>query len=64
MTESSFLNASLLNSEEAVQELLQRSPLMETDDHLVEFSEALRSMCHSFVLYIFTESCAVLITFM
>ncbi|KAG7023848.1 NAD(H) kinase 1 [Cucurbita argyrosperma subsp. argyrosperma] len=43
MAENGFSNAtSLLNSEKAVQELLQRSPLMETDDHLIEFSEALR----------------------
>lgn len=50
MGENGFVNAtSLLNSEKAVQELLQRSPLMETDDHLVEFSEALRSMYHSFL---------------
>jgi len=35
---------SLAQSEKAVQELLlQQTPMQATDDHLVEFSEALRS---------------------
>lgn len=34
---------SLLHSEKAVQELLQQ-PVQGTDDHLIEFSEALRSI--------------------
>ncbi|KAG6588197.1 NAD(H) kinase 1, partial [Cucurbita argyrosperma subsp. sororia] len=45
MADNGLFNAnSLLNSEKAVQELLERSPLMETDDHLIEFSEALRTV--------------------
>lgn len=32
------------NSEKAVQELLQQPPVQGMDDHLIEFSEALRSM--------------------
>ena len=54
MAENGFSNAtSLLNSEKAVQELLQRSPLMETDEHLIEFSEALRSMCITVLFHMF-----------
>lgn len=52
MADNGLFNAnSLLNSEKAVQELIERSPLMETDDHLIEFSEALRSMYYSFISY-------------
>lgn len=32
------------SSEKAVQELLQQPPVQGIDDHLIEFSEALRSM--------------------
>lgn len=43
--ENGFLNSlSLLSSEKAVQELLQQSPVQSTDDHLIEFSDAMRSM--------------------
>ncbi|CAN0901802.1 NAD(H) kinase 1 [Linum grandiflorum] len=35
---------SLFHSEKAVQELLQQTPLQGNDDHLVEFSEALRTV--------------------
>ncbi|KAK9939620.1 hypothetical protein M0R45_016310 [Rubus argutus] len=43
--ENGFLNSlSLLSSEKAVQELLEQSPLQETDDHLIEFSEAMRTV--------------------
>ncbi|PON89143.1 NAD kinase [Trema orientale] len=35
---------SLLNSEKAVQELVQQPPVQGTDDHLREFSEALRTV--------------------
>lgn len=42
--ENGFLSPlSLLNSEKAVQELLQQAPIQQSDDHLIEFSEALRS---------------------
>ncbi|KAK4741981.1 hypothetical protein SAY87_025569 [Trapa incisa] len=36
--------ASLVNSEKAVHELLQQTPIHGTDDHLIEFSEALRTV--------------------
>ncbi|XP_062084085.1 NAD(H) kinase 1-like [Humulus lupulus] len=43
--ENGFLNSiSLLNSEKAVQELIQQNPVLGTDDHLREFSEALRTV--------------------
>ncbi|XP_024025247.1 NAD(H) kinase 1 isoform X3 [Morus notabilis] len=43
--ENGFLSSiSLLNSEKAVQELLQQAPVQQNDDHLIEFSEALRNM--------------------
>uniref|UniRef100_A0A2P2L4S6 NAD(+) kinase n=1 Tax=Rhizophora mucronata TaxID=61149 RepID=A0A2P2L4S6_RHIMU len=35
---------SLLHSEKAVQELLQQTPMQGTDNHLIEFSEALRTV--------------------
>ncbi|XP_050224900.1 NAD(H) kinase 1 [Mercurialis annua] len=35
---------SLFHSEKAVQELLQQTPVQGTDDHLIEFSEALRTV--------------------
>ncbi|XP_021592664.1 NAD(H) kinase 1 [Manihot esculenta] len=35
---------SLFHSEKAVQELLQQTPIQGTDDHLIEFSEALRTV--------------------
>ncbi|CAI0412524.1 unnamed protein product, partial [Linum tenue] len=35
---------SLFHSEKAVQELLQQTPILGTDDHLIEFSEALRTV--------------------
>ena len=36
--------SSLAQSEKAVQEfLIQQTPMQATDDHLIEFSEALRS---------------------
>lgn len=42
--DNGFLSSiSLLNSENAVQELLQQAPVQQNDDHLIEFSEALRS---------------------
>ncbi|XP_024464593.1 NAD(H) kinase 1 isoform X1 [Populus trichocarpa] len=34
----------LFHSEKAVQELLQQTPIQQTDDHLIEFSEALRTV--------------------
>ncbi|RVW18249.1 NAD(H) kinase 1 [Vitis vinifera] len=34
----------LFNSEKAVQELLQQPPVQGIDDHLIEFSEALRTV--------------------
>ncbi|XP_011045414.1 PREDICTED: NAD(H) kinase 1-like isoform X1 [Populus euphratica] len=34
----------LFHSEKAVQELLQQTPIQHTDDHLIEFSEALRTV--------------------
>ncbi|ONI13905.1 hypothetical protein PRUPE_4G254100 [Prunus persica] len=43
--ENGFLNSlSLLSSEKAVQELLQQSPVQSTDDHLIEFSDAMRTV--------------------
>ncbi|KAL6205069.1 hypothetical protein ACLB2K_022333 [Fragaria x ananassa] len=43
--ENGGLNSlSLLSSEKAVQELLEQSTLQETDDHLIEFSEAMRTV--------------------
>ena len=37
-------SSSLAQSEKAVEELLtQQTPMLATDDHLIEFSEALRS---------------------
>ncbi|XP_024025245.1 NAD(H) kinase 1 isoform X1 [Morus notabilis] len=43
--ENGFLSSiSLLNSEKAVQELLQQAPVQQNDDHLIEFSEALRTV--------------------
>ncbi|KAF3452512.1 hypothetical protein FNV43_RR02945 [Rhamnella rubrinervis] len=43
--ENGFLNShSPLNSEKAVQEILQQSPVQGTDDHLIEFSEAMRTV--------------------
>ncbi|KAH7560635.1 hypothetical protein JRO89_XS10G0057900 [Xanthoceras sorbifolium] len=35
---------SLFHSEKAVQELLQQTPVQGSDDHLIEFSEALRTV--------------------
>lgn len=35
---------SLLQSEKAVQEILQQTPVHGSDDHLIEFSEALRTV--------------------
>lgn len=35
---------SLFHSEKAVEELLQQTPVEGMDEHLIEFSEALRSM--------------------
>ncbi|GLU19325.1 hypothetical protein SLE2022_355810 [Rubroshorea leprosula] len=44
-TENGFSSSlSLYHSEKAVEELLQQTPLQGTDDHLVEFSEALRTV--------------------
>lgn len=45
MAENGFSHlTSLAQSEKAVQELLlQQTPMQATDDHLIEFSEALRS---------------------
>ncbi|XP_050370584.1 NAD(H) kinase 1 isoform X1 [Argentina anserina] len=37
-------SVSLLSSEKAVQELLEESSIQETDDHLIEFSEAMRTV--------------------
>ncbi|XP_038695050.1 NAD(H) kinase 1-like isoform X3 [Tripterygium wilfordii] len=37
-------SVSLIHSEKAVQELLQQTPIQGTDDHLIEFSEALRTV--------------------
>lgn len=37
-------SVSLMSSEKAVHELLQQIPVHGTDDHLIEFSEALTSM--------------------
>ncbi|KAJ0080460.1 hypothetical protein Patl1_24070 [Pistacia atlantica] len=34
----------LIQSEKAVQELLQQTPVQGTDEHLIEFSEALRTV--------------------
>ncbi|XP_062014891.1 NAD(H) kinase 1 isoform X1 [Rosa rugosa] len=43
--ENGCLNSvSLLSSEKAVEELLEQSPLQETDDNLIEFSEAMRTV--------------------
>ncbi|XP_018507033.1 NAD(H) kinase 1 isoform X2 [Pyrus x bretschneideri] len=43
--ENGFLNSiSPLSSEKAVQELLQQSPVQSTDDHLIEFSDAMRTV--------------------
>ncbi|KAF8009225.1 hypothetical protein BT93_J0269 [Corymbia citriodora subsp. variegata] len=43
--ENGFIDsASLVNSEKAVQELLQRTPVLDNDEHLIEFSEALRTV--------------------
>ncbi|XP_031401369.1 NAD(H) kinase 1 [Punica granatum] len=43
--ENGFIDpVSLANSEKAVQELLQQTPVHGTDDHLIEFSEALRTV--------------------
>ncbi|KAK4793353.1 hypothetical protein SAY86_023788 [Trapa natans] len=43
--ENGFIDsASLVNSEKAVHELLQQTPVHGTDDHLIEFSEALRTV--------------------
>jgi len=41
--ENGFVNSFSLFPEKAVQEILQ-SPIQGSDDHLIEFSEALRSM--------------------
>ncbi|KAG8388979.1 hypothetical protein BUALT_Bualt02G0181500 [Buddleja alternifolia] len=43
--ENSFIDSfSVLNSEKAVQELIQQAPVQGIDDHLIEFSEALRTV--------------------
>ncbi|KAL5567094.1 hypothetical protein UlMin_030258 [Ulmus minor] len=43
--ENGFLTSlSLINSEKAVQELVQQTSVQGTDDHLIEFSEALRTV--------------------
>ncbi|KAM1000436.1 hypothetical protein ACFX2A_007183 [Malus domestica] len=43
--ENGFLNSiSLLSSEKAVQELFHQSPFQSTDDHLIEFSDAMRTV--------------------
>ncbi|XP_051118711.1 NAD(H) kinase 1-like [Andrographis paniculata] len=43
--ENGFLDSfSLLDSEKAVQEIIQQPPLHGIDDHLIEFSEALRTV--------------------
>ncbi|GMN26243.1 hypothetical protein TIFTF001_001231 [Ficus carica] len=43
--DNGFLSSiSLLNSEKAIQELLQQAPVQQNDDHLIEFSEALRTV--------------------
>ncbi|KAI3461126.1 hypothetical protein Pfo_017789 [Paulownia fortunei] len=44
-TENGFIDSfSLLNSEKAVQEIIQQPLLQGIDDHLIEFSEALRTV--------------------
>lgn len=43
--ENGFVDSlSLFHSEKAVQEILQQTPVHRTDDHLIEFSEALRTV--------------------
>ncbi|XP_068338458.1 NAD(H) kinase 1-like isoform X1 [Pyrus communis] len=43
--ENGFLNSiSLLSSEKAVQELFHQSPVQSKDDHLIEFSDAMRTV--------------------
>lgn len=42
--ENGFSDSLSLANCEAVQELIQQTPVHGTDEHLIEFSEALRSM--------------------
>ena len=48
--ENGFVDSlSIVHSEKAVEELLQQTPVEGMDEHLIEFSEALRSMFISFL---------------
>ncbi|XP_015875730.1 NAD(H) kinase 1 isoform X1 [Ziziphus jujuba] len=58
-SENGFLSShSLLNSEKAVQELLQESPVQGSDDHLIEFSEAMRTVAKALRRAAEAKACA------
>ncbi|KAK6925578.1 hypothetical protein RJ641_007297, partial [Dillenia turbinata] len=44
VSRSQLDNDTLLNSEKAVQELVQQLPVQGIDEHLIEFSEAMRTV--------------------